>query len=164
MTTEQVGQQESSYLKQAVEKARKALPPLFDRGGGPIDRHEIADACVRVTLSSARRDLEDRLDEAVRLPARDIDELRLRVLDLLVTPQHKEEDASGGGGRRIEVPVGEEVFKELDRKWSRPVEIAIKDGELLARDALQKDEGPSTPALSEDYPVDECDDPWSVTE
>lgn len=38
------------------------------------------------------------------------------------------------GGSLIEV--AKPLLDELDRKWSRPVEVAIKDGELIFRNAV----------------------------
>jgi hypothetical protein len=40
------------------------------------------------------------------------------------------------GGRVL--TISEEAFKELDRKWSRPVEACIKDDELWFRNAASE--------------------------
>lgn len=45
----------------AVGAARRAVGPVFDRGGGPIDRGEIADACLRAALTAVTQ--QDSIEE-----------------------------------------------------------------------------------------------------
>jgi hypothetical protein len=51
--------------QEMIEAAKRNLPPLYDSGGGPIDKYEVADAAVRGVYPLIRAEVLAEVREAL---------------------------------------------------------------------------------------------------